>query len=82
MKTRRSILERQALFEGLVNYFVRTENSGERGSGPSRSTYSAPVKKIADTPTFRLTDICNRQINHMGTLSIAMSEIMLKMAEE
>ena len=44
-------------------------------------TYRPPVPKMRDTPTLRRTDMCRFQIRYTGTLSMAMSEIMLKLAE-
>ena len=44
-------------------------------------TYRPPVPKMSDTPILRRTDMCRFQIKYIGTLSIAMSEIILKLAE-
>ena len=40
-----------------------------------------PVPNISDIPILRRIDICKFQTRYVGTNSIAMSEIMLKIAD-
>lgn len=42
------------------------------------STHKLPMKKIADTPTFRVVDICNFHMQINGNSSIKESDTRLK----
>ena len=41
-------------------------------------TYKLPIKKIVDTPSFRLVDICNLHIQINGNNNIKVSDTRLK----
>lgn len=72
----------------------QAEDTGEASSGRSSAgasiplnplqagnTYKSPVPNRALTPTFLLCDIRRFQLKYTGTLSIAMSEIILNTAD-
>lgn len=44
----------------------------------SEGTHKPPIKKIVDTPSFRLVDICNLHIQTNGNSSIKESDTRLK----
>lgn len=67
---------------------LETHNAGEASAGgqgqpllmsyqQGTETYNIPAANIAETPTFFLTDICSRQTQTMGTVSIKRSETTL-----
>jgi len=74
MKTRRRTEEMQALLT------ISSASSRDEYKGGVRA-HNPPVRKMAETPILRRVDICKFQIRKMGTVSIAISENMLKSAE-
>lgn len=76
MYAKRSMLEIQALEVVLVGSWLCLMDAMEW-----RATNNNPVLKTSETPSLRLLDMLRRQIKKIGTLSIAISETILKVAD-